>query len=289
MEWIADILAVLFAAAGMSIGVFFALMLVRTELRLRWGLDPLRPYLVRKIQPEHKRMLLEWCPYYVHLDREDHNEFEYRLALFIRNREWHTRNRKALAEETALRIACAAVQISFGFPAMRFEHFGRIVVYPTDYRSRITGKRHQGEVNPTGLLVFSETSLEMGYSDAMDGRNLGLHEMAHALLIENETDDTETDFLEITALAEMRFQFEQLHVAIKQGQSLLRPYAATNFMEFVAVSIESFFEQTRLLHQQHPELHKALVELLKQDPLRSKPSVRSLHRTPMSARYARRY
>ncbi|MBI1315364.1 DgsA anti-repressor MtfA [bacterium] len=266
MEWIAGGLAVLLAVAGLYIGVQFAFALVRSELRFHWGMDPLRPFLLRKIRPEHKQMLQEWCPYYVQLDREDRLEFEYRLALFIRNRDWNTRNQETLEDETVLRIACAAVQISFGFPALLFEHFRRIVVYPTDYRSRITGFRHQGEVNPSGLLVFSETALEMGYSDSMDGRNLALHEMSHALLIENESDNTETDFLEDHALAEMRLCFEHMRNEIEAGQSLLRPYAATNFMEFVAVSVECFFEQTRSLKQQHPALFKTMVELLKQDP-----------------------
>jgi Mlc titration factor MtfA (ptsG expression regulator) len=49
--------------------------------------------------------------------------------------------------------------------------------------------------------------------------------------------------------------------------TILDPYAATNYQEFWAVSIETFFEKAHTFKKQLPELYKALCILLNQDPL----------------------
>lgn len=46
-------------------------------------------------------------------------------------------------------------------------------------------------------------------------------------------------------------------------------YAATNFDEFWAVSVENFFENPFEFKEEHPELYRELCELLNQDPLSS--------------------
>jgi Mlc titration factor MtfA (ptsG expression regulator) len=52
--------------------------------------------------------------------------------------------------------------------------------------------------------------------------------------------------------------------------SLLDKYAATNYQEFWAVCIETFFERPEEFKKQMPNLYFALCHLLNQDPLTPK-------------------
>lgn len=55
---------------------------------------------------------------------------------------------------------------------------------------------------------------------------------------------------------------------MQAGESLfLDPYAATNYQEFWAVSIETFFERPTAFKRQLPDLYSSLCVLLNQDPL----------------------
>jgi Mlc titration factor MtfA (ptsG expression regulator) len=52
--------------------------------------------------------------------------------------------------------------------------------------------------------------------------------------------------------------------------SIFRKYGATNIEEFLAVSVEVFFEQTEAFYAYNPMLYKATCNLLMQDPLPNK-------------------
>ena len=57
---------------------------------------------------------------------------------------------------------------------------------------------------------------------------------------------------------------------MQAGQvNLLNKYAATNFEEFWAVCIETFFEKPVPFREQLPELYHSLCHLLNQDPTTS--------------------
>lgn len=166
-------------------------------------------------------------------------------------------------------IAGSAIQLTFGFRHLNFVNFKRILVYPDDYYSRITRKYHRGEVNPRGLIVLSWKAFEEGYHDGKDGRNLALHEMAHALRLENAIHNEEFDFIPEKELQ----YFDRLAIQevekMKIGETgIFRKYAAGNLHEFFAVAVEVFFEQPRDFLEEKPELYLALSALLNQDPVR---------------------
>jgi Mlc titration factor MtfA (ptsG expression regulator) len=57
------------------------------------------------------------------------------------------------------------------------------------------------------------------------------------------------------------------------NRNLLGEYAAVNYHEFWAVSVETFFENPVCLKHELPDLYEAMVSLLRQDPLNMKSNV----------------
>ncbi len=98
---------------------------------------------------------------------------------------------------------------------------------------------------------------------------VGLHEMAHALELENMIENEEYQFFP-TQVQQRWKQLAPYYIeSIKRGETdFFREYAATNVREFFAVAVEYFFENSAEFQRQHLELYEVLVSLLNQNPLR---------------------
>ena len=146
--------------------------------------------------------------------------------------------------------------------------FKRIIVYPDAYKNPSTGNMHYGEVNPHGVIVLSWKRLLKGHEITDDAINLGLHEMAHALMHTIIYSDNHESGLDPYLRNIVRLSKEEMG-KIKNGEHhIFRNYAATNIYEFFAVSVEYFFETPQLLKNELPQLYKHLIILLKQNPLK---------------------
>lgn len=166
-------------------------------------------------------------------------------------------------------IAASAVQLTFGFDDLNMPHFKRILIYPDAYYSRIRKTYHKGEVNPAArLMVFSWKDFAEGFDKQGTSHNLGLHEMAHALKLENNVFKNETVFLDPALYRKWETMATQHIARLKTEEDpLFRQYAGENDYEFFAVAVENFFERPFAFQTIHPETYEVLKGLLKQDPI----------------------
>jgi Mlc titration factor MtfA (ptsG expression regulator) len=229
-----------------------------------------RNLLFKKLRPAYKAVLKKYSKYYNQLSGSDKRLFERRVQKFINMKKFIPRGdlEKVTVEMKALVAGCA-VQITFGYPSVYFTFFDRILIYEDNYYSSITRKYHQGEVNSRGYIVLSWKNFIKGYATQNDGRNLGLHEMAHALMLENAIHNFEYDFLEFEyikafdAIAKLEMQ------KIRNGEtSFFRSYAGANMQEFFAIVVENFFEKPVELNNYDPDLYLLMTKLLLQDPIK---------------------
>ena len=66
----------------------------------------------------------------------------------------------------------------------------------------------------------------------------------------------------------MKSEYALLRAADASGiPTLLNTYGATDPAEFLAVSVEAFFEQPRALRARHPKLYSELRAYFQQDPV----------------------
>jgi Mlc titration factor MtfA (ptsG expression regulator) len=229
-----------------------------------------RHLIFRKLNPSSKKFLEDNFKYYQRLNNSDKVIFERRVQKFISMKEFVARGElKVVTREMKTLIAASAIQITFGLPSIYFRHFYRILIYPDAYYSNITKRYHRGEVNSTGLIVLSWKNLINGYLDDTDGRNLGLHEMAHALKIADSIqNEEEYDFMDSGTyskfISEARLEMQKIAIA---KSSFFRDYAATNDYEFFAVAVENFFERPKIFYEYNQKLYELLCELLNQNPL----------------------
>jgi MtfA peptidase len=165
-------------------------------------------------------------------------------------------------------IAASAVQLTFGLENFKLDYFDRIIIYPEPYYSQVTGYYHKGETNQKGIIVLSWKDFLKGYEISDDTFNVGLHEMAHALDLENRIVGVDKYFK--THFEKWKKIATPAYVKVRDEQdSIFRNYGGTNFTEFFAVSVEHFFERSEEFRDSLPDVYESLSKLLNQDPLRA--------------------
>lgn len=223
----------------------------------------------RKINPKYQPYLNRYFKFYRNLDSENKALFEKRVQFFIDIKNFIPRGGlKEVSPEVKALIAGSAIQITYGYPNVYFRYFNKILIYPDKYFSKLTKQYHKGEVNVKGIIVLSLKSLMYGWVNDNDGVNLGLHEMAHALSIENLVRNSEFNFIDAQAVRDLKELAYPEMEKIKQKQSsIFRSYGSTNFREFFSVAIEVFFEQPDEFKMYHIEMFNAMVKILNVNPL----------------------
>ncbi len=219
----------------------------------------------------YRDILQKYFPYYQQLDATSKSRFERKVCEFIYSKKFIPRNIDKVTVEAKVLIAATAVQLTFGLSNIYLRHFTKILVYPNDYYSSTTKRFHKGEVNPRyGIIVLSWQSFVDGFVEPTNAINLGLHEMAHALRLENIIHNEEYQFFNPTLLQRLdAIAHEACQPNASNASIVMRPYACANEHEFFAVAVENFFERPEVLKQNMPELYTTLSGLLNQDPANS--------------------
>ncbi len=217
----------------------------------------------------YKDILQKYFRYYRALSPSNKGKFERKVCNFLYSKRFIPRDIDEVTIEAKILIAAAAVQLTFGLPNVYLRHFDKILVYPNEYYSSITKRYHKGEVNPRfGIIVLSWKNFVESYSGENRSINLGLHEMAHALRLENMIHNDEFKFFNEELVTAFDALARDICRDMASYANFFRPYACTNEHEFFSVAIENFFERSAPFKKQIPELYVILTRLLGQDPLK---------------------
>ncbi|MEM9897573.1 MAG: zinc-dependent peptidase, partial [Bacteroidota bacterium] len=170
------------------------------------------------LKQKHKDFLLRNFTFYQKLPPKSKKIFERRVALFTSTKKFIPRQMNHVTWEMKVLISASAVQLTFGFPKVNLSWFKYILVYPDVFFSNANQAHHKGEVNPKAKsIVLSWKHFVEGYLTP-DGRNLGLHEMAHALRLENRIMNHEYKFLSDDILHEWEVHAKRTMQEIQTGQ-----------------------------------------------------------------------
>jgi Mlc titration factor MtfA (ptsG expression regulator) len=215
---------------------------------------------------EFDNALSRYNPYYKSLSKACKDRFMDRVVRFMEHKHFQYVDLEP-EDNMPLLISAAAIQLTFGLEHYLLDYFENIFILKDNYRYGMYNMPFEGHVSEDGIYLSWNNFMKES-ADYTDGQNLGLHEMAHALTYVNFSVDDGRDwpfhdrFKEFSVIA--RPIFDQMKAG---GATFLSAYAATNYQEFWAVSVESFFERPTSFKIQLPQLYSALCTLLNQDPL----------------------
>lgn len=214
-----------------------------------------------------QQSLTKHFPYYNRLDEAGQTRFINRMLRFIDNKVFIIYSNQPFLEMPLL-ISATAVQLTFGLKRYLLPHFDEIHIYPQEFM-RVEPVICFLEGNVSGHRInLSWKHFIEGLQSPADGKNVGLHEMAHALhyqtfVVEQYADRHFRDnFDGFSGHGNKVYDTEMI-----TDPGLYSEYAMTNFQEFWAESVELFFEKPAALRELYPSLYAAMGEVLNQHPL----------------------
>jgi Mlc titration factor MtfA (ptsG expression regulator) len=217
---------------------------------------------------QYDEWLATYNEYYKSLPLYMRQRFLERVAWFITTKTFNALN-LPLEDKMPLLISAASVQITFGLDKYLLDFFDTIYIMQHNYNYGLYNMPFEGHVNSNGIYLSWDNFLR-GFENYADADNVGIHEMAHALAYVNfmagANDGQDEAFIKrfynFSAVARPIFNDMQ------QGKrNLLNEYAGTNYNEFWAVAVETFFEKSLHMKVEMPDLYIAMCSLLNQDPL----------------------
>ncbi len=222
--------------------------------------------------PKHWRIiLLENVTYYNTLNEEEKARFERNIQVFLS--EVRITGIKTTVDDTVkILVASSAIIPIFGFPEWEYDNLGEVLIYPGSFddqfnheggNRRILGMVGNGPLDR--IMIFSKPALISGFVNNKDNRNVGIHEFAHLV----DSKDGYFDGIPATIPPDcvepwLDLMYKEIE-RIKQGDSSLNPYGATNKVEFFAVATEYFFEYPFNMEKENPALYDMLEIIFNQD------------------------
>jgi len=208
----------------------------------------------------------KYFKYYNRLSLEEQRKFLFRTFLFKKSRRFHYIEVSENPEMPIL-ISAVAVQLTFGLDKFLLNYFNDIFVLKDDYHYGFYSRPFMGHVDQTGIYLSWDNFMR-GISGQTPNCNVGLHEMGHALAYVNFITETDEDKHFKKEFKNFSKVARPIFTGMQQGQkNLLGDYAATNYHEFWAVSVETFFENPVRFKHELPDLYESMVRVLNQDPL----------------------
>lgn len=221
----------------------------------------------KKLTPEQISIIEQRFDYYQKLPPRSKKLFLKKALYFLNGNNFIPRKNLIITDEIKMYVCGAAAQITFGLPLLKLPSFRDILIFPTKYYNRTTKHHHVGEVNTKGIIVLSWEHIVRGFNNPTDGYNVALHELAHALRLEDFYPNEESNFFEQEDISYLHHLYGKEKKRARQGQKMfLRKYAFSNLEEFFAVSVEYFFEQPLSFKAKDPKLYQCICNILRQDP-----------------------
>jgi Mlc titration factor MtfA (ptsG expression regulator) len=128
-----------------------------------------------------RKVLIKHFPFYTKLLHPDQDKFTSRLKKFIRAKIFVIHDVKGYREMPIL-ISASAIQLTFGLNKFLMPHFSIIQIYPQEFIALEPMRVLIGNVSGNTINIAWKQFLE-GYKNNSEKNNVGLHEMAHALVL----------------------------------------------------------------------------------------------------------
>lgn len=209
-----------------------------------------------------EQVLLIEMPFISRWAEQKRYKLFYRTIQIRKSKQFRGAEGFEVAPEHEILISATLARLTLGLSRnYNLPKFELIEVYPREFYSKLLEQYVKGLTLGNGRLFLSWTHFEHGHDDPSDKLHLGLHEFAHAMMIQFDRFHFNPYWDDWQVVAVPIMQSVSL-----SGNHFFRRYGATNIHEFWAVSVETFFEQPREFQMNYPELFRHTCRMLNQWP-----------------------
>ncbi len=233
----------------------------------------MKPLRAQPMPAAYRQILKDQVLFYKELDSSKKVAFENRVQQFLSSVRV-TGVSTTVEDLDRVLIAASAVIPIFAFPDWQYMNLNEVLLYPDSFNDKFDQEgmeRNTLGVVGTGayqnIMILSQNELRQGFSNITGKTNTAIHEFVHLI---DKTDGAVDGVPEIIMANSYIIPWIELVRKnideIKEDQSDINPYGATNQAEFFAVVSEYFFKRPDLLQNKHPELYELLTHIFRHQP-----------------------
>jgi MtfA peptidase len=244
-----------------------------------------------EFDPSWETTLFDGFAHWRCLDESELARMRMLVTRFFHDTEWEAAQGMNLTDEIRILIAAQASMLLLGLEIDEYFDVTSVIVHASTVT--LTGAHRSaagtwsdrpqhlaGQAHPRGPVVLSWSAVQRNARRPGFGHNVVYHEFAHRLdMLDGITDGT-PPLGSPEAVARWVDVCTAAFERVRNGDSVLRDYAATNPAEFFAVCTEMFFNRPLDVVEYEPELYVELRAFYGQDPA-------ARHRAASSAYSAR--
>jgi len=252
-----------------NIGILVLIYLVGYLLYIIYyaiGLYHINPFIrLKPLSLQEQHLITANFPIYSKLSQQLKEKCNKRIVWFRCRKKFVFYGKVDRQEDLKLILSATVILMTLGMRDYKMmRSLLRIIVYPTQYYSKINKKHHLGEYNPRfKTVILSADKIWEGYEIIDDNRNLAMHEFAHALSF---------DMIKKTSWEARKFRvglkkikalfLQDAFVEKLNESSYFREYGMTNLQEFFSVGVENYVETPAKFLNEYPELYHIIQRML---------------------------
>ena len=233
------------------------------------GLYQWNPFIkLRPLSPLEKSLIGKNFPIYQKLPQKIKARCEERIIWFRSRKKFVFYGTIKRENDLKLILCASAVFMTMGLNNYKMRRsILRIIVYPSQYYSRINKRHHFGEYNPRfKTVIFSAKKIWEGFEIPDDNRNLAMHEFAHALTFElMKKNNWESRKFRVGIKKIKALFLEEGFVEKLKSTHYFREYGMSNLQEFFSVAVENYVETPAIFSRDFPELYIVIRQILNFD------------------------
>ena len=227
-----------------------------------------KPAPVTPISDGYKTILQQEVPFYQQLNAVQQQSFENRLQQFLAVVK--ITGVKVMVEDVdRMLVAASAIIPIFNFEGWQYVNLHEVLLYPGsfnhDFEQQGVGRDILGMVGSgamNNIMILSQFELRQAFSNKTGKSNTAIHEFVHLVdKTDGSIDGVPAFILDKQYIVPWLQRMRQEIDLIKEDESDIDTYGASNESEFFAVVSEYFFERPELLQQKHPELYMLLLKI----------------------------
>jgi len=225
---------------------------------------------LQPIQEKDRNLLQQYVSFYNELDKQKQSEFENRIEHFLCTVRITGINTKVERLDQLL-IASSAIIPIFSFHNWQYMNLNEVLLYPGSFDEMFNQEGDErtragivGDGPYQNIMILSKQEMREGFINSDSKHNTAIHEFVHLI----DKTDGAVDGIPETLIGKQYVLpwlnlMQQNIQRIREGESDINPYGATNQAEFFAVVSEYFFERPDLLKENHPQLFGLLEQIFK--------------------------
>jgi Mlc titration factor MtfA (ptsG expression regulator) len=215
-------------------------------------------------------ILVKNLPFFNCLNSVQKKAFIRKVQVFLNSKRFIGMNEFQVNLTHKIIIAALAVRIIFKLGLKYYDHIIRIYLFESEFFIKEFDK-FDGITASNGVIGLSWKAVEEGVSNPADGKNVVLHEFAHALDLYDEKFDGIPGIFKSKVIKPLLSGIIQEHDKFlsewKEWHRFTYKFEVKDISEFFAKSTVLFFENPQLLKEHDQKLYKIMLTIYRYEPL----------------------